>query len=608
MHRKKFSFFNFQPACRTGRFSILLIGCLFMAATSRAQYQLHVQYIDKDSLFHPQQLGLQTNFPDKMSCMQYVFQLPEQLHKRGYTAASVDSLVFDSAAATILLYHGNMERWAAILPDSVDKKALDESGFNSKNFIHKPVDIEQVKLMEQRLLSFYEKNGYPFASVYLDSIISRRDGLNALLKVNKGPLYHIDSIRVYGNAVISNIFLQRYLNIQNGSLYNIDKLKQTDKLLLQLPYLQEVKRSNLTMLGTGSILNLYLIPKKSSQIDFLIGFSPAGSQTNSLLLTGQANLNLKNALGVGETILFNWQQLQQSSPKLNLGYQQPYVLGSPFGLDFSFSLFKKDSTYLQLNTQLGIQYLLSANQSGKIFLQDQSTVLLASGADTSEVIATKTLPPNIDANAVSVGINYDWNSTDYHFNPRSGNEVDIIASVGTKTIKENSTILSITDSAFNYASLYDSLKLHSYQFKIVLAAAHYFSTGKQSFFKAAANFGWYNSQSVFKSDLFQIGGYKLLRGFDEESIYATQYVVATAEYRYLLGLNSYLFSFIDLGWVKEDYQYINADANFLGTGIGLEFETKIGLLNVSYAIGTRSDVPFDLNEASKIHFGYINYF
>jgi len=601
MHRKQYSIFNIQ-------YSIILIVCLLLALTSKAQYPLHVQYADKDSLFNPQQLGLQTNFPDKMSCMQYVVQLPAQLRKRGYAAASVDSVAFDSAAATILLYHGDLERWGDLHPDSVDKKALDESGFNTKNFIHKPVDAEQVKLLEQRLLSFYERDGYPFASIYLDSITTEKDGLNALLKVNKGPLYHIDSIRVYGNAVISNIFLQRYLTIQNGSIYNIDKLKLVDKLLLQLPYLQEVKSSNLTMLGTGSILNLYLIPKKSSQIDFLIGFSPAGSQTNKLLLTGQANLNLKNALGAGETILFNWQQLQQSSPRLNLGYQQPYIFGSPFGIDFSFSLYKKDSTYLQLNTQIGVQYLLSATQAGKLFLQDQSTILLASGVDTNLVKATKTLPPNIDANTVSVGINYNWNSTNYHFNPRTGNELDIIASVGTKTIKKNTTILAITDPGYNYDSLYDSLKLHSYQFKIVLAAAHYFSLGKQSVFKAAANIGWYNSQSVFKSDLFQIGGYKLLRGFDEESIYATQYGVATAEYRYLLGLNSYLFSFVDVGWAKENYQYINANANFLGTGIGIEFETKIGLLNVSYAIGTRSDVPFNFNEASKIHFGYINYF
>jgi outer membrane protein assembly factor BamA len=593
MHKKKLS---------------IIIVCLLFAATSMAQYQLRILPADKDSLFNPQALGLQTNFPNQLSCAQYIEQLPAQLRTKGYAAASIDSVWYDTSVATIVLYVGSEERWLELRPYNIDKKAQDESGFISKNFVHKPIDMAQVKLIEQRLLNFYERNGYPFARVSLDSIVMLEGGMKALLLVDKGPLYHIDSIRVYGTAVISNNFLQHYLGILNGSIYNADQLKQVDRLLLQLPYLQSVRASDLTMLGTGSTLNLYLMPRKSNQVDFLIGFAPSNSQTGKIQFSGQANLNLKNALGWGETILFNWQQLQQSSPRLNLGYQQPYLFNSPFGIDFSFSLYKKDSSYLQLNTQLGVQYLLSASQSGKLFLQDQSTVLLSSGIDTNAVKASKQLPPNIDASAISVGINYNWNNTNYRLNPTKGNELDILAAVGTKTIKPNLTIVSLTDPSFNYARLYDSLKLHSYQFRLVIAGAHYFPVHKRSAVKLAANIGVYNSESVFKSDLFQLGGYKLLRGFDEESIYANAYAVATAEYHYLLGLNSYFFSFIDMARAGTNYQSIHTATNFISTGIGLEFETKIGLLNISYAIGTRSDVPFNFNQASKIHFGYINYF
>jgi hemolysin activation/secretion protein len=251
---------------------------------------------------------------------------------------------------------------------------------------------------------------------------------------------------------------------------------------------------------------------------------------------------------------------------------------------------------------------LSANQSGKLFIQTQSTILLSSGVDTNQVIATKTLPPNIDVSAVNVGIDYKWNNTNYHFNPLRGNELGILASVGTKNIKKNSTVLNITDPTFNYASLYDSLKLHSYQFKVTASLAHYFQLGRQSTLKMAGNIGVFSSQDIFLNELFQIGGYKLLRGFDEESIYATQYGVATAEYHYLVGQNSYLFGFIDKGWIKNKYQYVNVHTNYTGFGIGMEFETKLGLLNISYAIGTQSNEPFNLNGSSKIHFGYINYF
>jgi len=599
--KKKLSITNYQLL-------IILIACFFIASTSHAQFQLRINYIGKDSSFNPQQLKLQTNFTTRSLCVEYINKLPSQLNLKGYLAASVDSIHYDTSFASIQLYLGRLEHWIQLRPDSIDKLALDAGGFVNKDFLNEPVNMPQVQALEQHLLNYYEKNGYPFAAVFLDSIHMVGDSMNAVIKVNKGPLYHIDSIRVYGNIKIDNRFLQQYLGISNGSVYNIEKLQQVNKRLATLPYLQEELPSNLTMLGTGSILNLYLKQKKNSEVDFLVGVAPANGETGKLQLTGSANLNLKNSFGYGETILLNWQQLQLNSPRLDLSYQQPYIFKSPFGMNFAFDLFKKDSTYLQLNTQLGLQYLLTANKSGSIFLQSQSTILLSSGADTLAVIATHTLPPNIDVSSVNVGINYTWNNTNYRFNPIRGNELSIIASVGTKNIKKNSTILDISDTTFNYASLYDSIKLNTYQFRVVASLAHYFPLSRQSALKMVGNIGVFSSQDVFLNELFQIGGYKLLRGFDEESIYATQYGVATAEYHYLVGLNSYLFGFVDLGWVKDKYQYVNTNANFIGTGIGMEFETKLGLLNISYAIGKRSDETFDLQESSKIHFGYINYF
>ena len=255
-----------------------------------------------------------------------------------------------------------------------------------------------------------------------------------------------------------------------------------------------------------------------------------------------------------------------------------------------------------------MQYLLSVNQSGKVFVQWQNSFLLGTGVDTNLVKATKMLPPNIDVKAINVGLEYEWNKTDYKLNPRRGNEVKLTGAVGIKNIKKNNEILNLKDPAFNYAGLYDSVKARSYQFRVKLAAAHFFPVGKQATVKAAINGGLFISPGTFRNELFQIGGYKLLRGFNEESIYATQYAVLTAEYRYRLKLNSYMFGFVDGGWVKNKYQAIDLNNNFISAGLGLAFETRFGLLNISYAAGKRNDVKLNLREASKIHFGYVNYF
>ena len=577
-------------------------------STPANEYKLIIKLVDKDGLFSLKSLGLKTGFVNMPQCADYINQLPALLNIKGYMAASVDKTVLDTNFANIELYLGLQQQWVTLNTDSIEKNALDESGFIARKFLNKPVDFNQAALLKERLLGYYEKNGYPFAAVYLDDYRIDSNAIQAALKVNKGPLYHLDSIRVYGKIKISKSFLQRYLGIPNGSLYNREKLELVSKRMLELPYLQEQQSSDVTMLGTGSILNLYLQPKRSSQVNFLIGFLPANNQTNQLQLTGDVNLNLKNSLGNGETILLNWQQLQIQSPRLNIGYQQPYIFKSPFGADFSFELFKKDSTFLQLNAQFGIQYLFAGNQSGKLFFQQQSTSLLGAGVDTNLVKITKRLPPNIDIKATNIGIDYEWNKTNYRFNPRSGNEIKLLTSAGLKTISKNNDILSLNNNEYNYGSLYDSIKLKTYQLRIKINAAHYFPVGKAVTLKTQLNAGIYSSETVFKNDLFQIGGYKLLRGFDEESIFATRYAVFTAELRYLAGQNSYLFAFADGGGVKTKYQSVNKNNLFISTGVGMVFETKLGLLNMSFAIGKRDDVPFDLRRAAKIHFGYINYF
>ena len=592
---------------------LLCAGMMMPAANGQVKtardttYQLKLLFIDKDSAFDPQPLKLQTVFTSKAACNDYIQNLIVLLSTKGYPTASVDSVVESEHHALVHLFLGKQYQWIKLTPDGIEKNAMDESRFTEKDYTGKLFDIQKLQLLQERLLGYYENNGYPFAEIFLDSIRLDDDRMEALLKLRRGPLYHIDSIRVLGKAKISRNFMQHYLGIQNGSLYNRQKLEQVSKRMLELPYLQEVQPSDITMLGSGAILNLYLAPKRSSQANFLIGFLP-NSQSGKLQLTADVNLDLKNALNNGETILFKWQQLQPKSPRLNLGYQQPYIFNSLFGIDFLFDLFKKDSTFLQVNALLGLQYLLSATQSGKVFIQWQNSFLLGTGVDTNLVKATKKLPPNIDVSGVNIGLDYEWIKTDYRLNPRSGNEIKITTSVGIKNIKRNNEIVNLKDPLFNYASLYDSVKERSYQFRLKLGAAHYFPVGKQATFKAALNGGVFISPSTFRNELFQIGGYKLLRGFSEESIYATQYAVLTAEYRYRLALNSFLFGFVDGGWVKNKYQSVDLSNNFIGAGVGLAFETKFGLLNVSYAAGKRDDVKFSFREASKIHFGYVNYF
>jgi len=586
--------------------AFLLMACLH----GLSQYKLTISLVDRDSLFTQSNLGLSGNFKDRTSCTAYIYKIPSLLQTKGFSTVSIDSTHYDSLSAFIRLYLGQTFKVNNIHTKRDDLVILNGSGWNDRKLTGKPLNFQQLQDAQQDLLNYLENNGYPFARISLDSIDFNEGALNANLKIDRGPLYKIDSIRVYGPAKISANFLQHYLGLTDGSIYKKEKLQAISKRLSELPYLQEESPWNLTLLGTGSVLNLYLKPKKSSQVDVLIGLLPNNQQltSNKLLVTGEATVNLKNALGGGESIGLNWQQVQVKSPRLNLYFQQPYIFNSPFGLNLNFDLLKKDSSYLNINGAIGIQYFASATRTGSVFLQANSTSLL--NVDTLQVIATKQLPAQADVSSVSLGITYEYNNTNYRFNPLRGNELLFVGMAGTKKIKKSSAIEKLVDPSdpgFSFDALYDTLKLNSYQFRLKLSAAHYFQMSRASTLKFGVNGAIFQSPTTFRNEVYQIGGYKLLRGFDEESIFASQYAVGSLEYRYLIAQNSFLFAFTDGGWAKNDIPGYQLNNTYLGFGLGLAFETKAGIFNISYAVGKRNDTELSLRQA-KIHLGYVNFF
>ncbi|HSV11360.1 MAG TPA: hypothetical protein VLI68_11350, partial [Hanamia sp.] len=315
------------PHCFLMHFFLLMF---LFPATVFSQKKYSVQYVlaGKDTSSQVQQFDFKTIFETRESAEIYISKLPEILLNKGFPTASVDSVFYDSTHATVKLYIGTKYKWAQISTDSIDRYVLDNSGWSEKQFENKNIDFSRLRLQEKKIIEYYENSGYPFAAVSLKDIEINDDKIKAKLHVTKGPLYHIDSIHIVGKVKIKNLFLQHYLDIYNGSVYNNEKLQQINKLIRDLPFLQEQQSWDVSMLGTGATVNLYLEPKRSSQINVLIGFVPGNTITGKAQITADVHLDLKNALGNGESILLNWQQLQPQSPRLNLGFSKPYIFNS----------------------------------------------------------------------------------------------------------------------------------------------------------------------------------------------------------------------------------------------------------------------------------------
>lgn len=583
----------------------------FCSVSAHAQHlstgsKLLFKYIDKDSSFQPVGFKPQTDFNSDSLLQNYIQELPVVYASLGYIAASVDSVHSDSTGHTAFIYLGQFYRLSNLHPGNVDVPALEQAGYFKKKWKDQTLNMAEVYLLRKRLLDYYENNGYPFATLILDSIQLKNNSFSATLNVTKYLQYPIDSIRIIGRGKINSNFLQHYLGIKNGSLYNAERLKAVDKKIMELNYFKMLQPSDLVMTGTGAVLNLYVDPQKNSKVNFIVGFLPDPSRDGKLQLTGDVDLDLRNMMRSGESIFFKWQQLQKNSPRINLGFNLPYIFKSSFGTEFMFDMYKKDSSFLQLKAQVGLQYAFSANRAGKFVLQFQGNNILAGGVDTNLVKSSKQLPNIIDMSAVNTGLQFEWFNTDYRYNPSRGFEWEATALIGVKRVKPNQDILSLDDPTFDYKTLYDSVKLKNYQLNLQFKGAKYFQLKKNVVLKAGVNSGYYYSPQIYRNDQFRIGGYRTLRGFDEEGIFTDKYAIGTAELRYLSGLNSYLFLFSDIAYAGNTVTSRNN--TFVSLGLGILLETKLGILNVAYAAGKRNDVPFNIREASKLHLGYINYF
>jgi outer membrane protein assembly factor BamA len=252
-------------------------------------YRLNINCADKNCDSLVKALHFDQNFKGYPACRDYTDKILPLLQSKGYVTASIDSLRFDSTSATLSLFVGDLYQWRSLSTKKTDPAVLESIGWDEKQFSGSITDINLIQQSQEKILTYYENHGYPFAKVYFDSIQIDEGNITAQLKADKGGLYKIDSIRIFGSEKISNPFMQRYLEIPNGSVYNKQKLKNISTRIQQLDYIEEEQPFDITYLATGAVVNLYVKNRKRNRINVLIGVLPNNTQLSSqkTLITGE---------------------------------------------------------------------------------------------------------------------------------------------------------------------------------------------------------------------------------------------------------------------------------------------------------------------------------
>ena len=546
-----------------------------------------------DTLLRPTKIINYSKNIDLTSLKNELEEVIGQLHSQAYLIATIDSIVINNEQYNAFIQLGKRYKWTYLTTSGIDEEVLSKIGFRDKVFNQRPFNHKQLYSFYEKTIVHYENHGYPFASLKIDSIKINHTNIAANIRLAKNKLYKIDSVKITGTASISDHYIQNYIRIKDGDYYNEQLIKNISNRLKEIPFVEEKTPYKIVFTENESKIILNLKRKQASRFNGVLGIQP-DNQTGDIRLTGDIKLNLLNAFKKGEEIDFNWRSIRKNTQDLKTGVMLPFLFNTPFGIDYDFKLFKKDTTFIDVYNKIGLRYSLKGNSYASVFFQNKSSSLLSTKGFESLTV----LPNYADVTTQLYGMSLYFSNLDYRLNPRKGIEVDTEGSIGTKQLKKNPAINE---------GLYEGLKLNSNLYNFLLEANWYIPLKKRSVLKVGSKNGYTFNDNLFENELMRIGGLLTFRGFDEESINTSIYTIGTLEYRYLLEQNSYLYLFFDGAYYENQQVNSYVSDRPFGFGTGMSFETRAGIFSISYALGKQFDNPI-LFKNAKVHFGFVNYF
>ena len=485
--------------------------------------------------------------------------------------------------------------WSNLKLDDGTESVFRESGVSVKSLERNAISPYRIESSIERGLTYLENNGFPFAKFQFDSLSFDGDEVSGLLKLSRGRLVRIDSVSVQGDLKLRKSYLTNYLNIKEGNLYSEKSIKKIPEKIGSIRFVNQVKTPLVSFQEDVTKVILYLNKRQASSFDGIIGFLP-DNVTGDILITGDVKLHLENALKQGEVVDLNWRKLQNNTQELNVELISPFVLNSPFSVDGKLKIYRRDTLFTDVSRQLGARFVFGSADYLRLFVERQTTSLIS----TSQYANFTTQPPFLDRSVTGYGAGLNLVNVDNRLNPSKGYELIPEISFGTKTIIENQKLPEV---------IYDSLNLKTLQVRSNINAAYYLKIVPRLIWHQRGLGATLINEQLYNNEAYRIGGLKTLRGFDEESIFATSYFILRSELRYQMDEEGYFFGFFDSAWYENNSLNSigqNRDTPY-GFGAGISFGTRAGVFSLSYALGSQRGNPI-LIRAAKIHFGFISLF
>jgi len=500
--------------------------------------------------------------------------IQKQLYNKGYISLKFLGLKNEKLEYTAEFELGPAYKSILIFGHSSLFKPLGytiEKDLDSNQF-YVEVPISDLENTLDQLSIALSNESYTFATLKLQNIQPKDEiKIQANLVLDKGAKRTLQNIKVLGYDKFSTSYIKYFLQIKTQKPFKLERIQSQMKLLNQLPFVQQKRPAEVLFTKDSTTVYLYLEKIKSNRFDGFLGFG-SDETTGKIEFDGYLDLKLINNLNFGESLNLNYKSDEIDQKTLDIALQLPYLFGTPLGSTLNLNIFKKDSTFTTAQQAIKLFYQLNENQQLGLGVRLQQSNAITNTYDA--------FVEDFDSQFYEINYNYSkQQQTDLLFPVHRQLEVSV---------------------AFGKRSAASELK----QRHIRLKGFQIFNLNPKNSIFLKVHLEELQSDQYLLNELLRFGGITSVRGFRENSLFATRLGVLCSEYRYRFSPRLFAHSVIDAGYFQD---FNNTDYQIFGFGFGFGLRSKGGLLRFTYANGKTKNIPFDFSE-SKLHLSFTSTF
>jgi outer membrane protein assembly factor BamA len=518
----------------------------------------------------------------------------------GYAEFSLDSSRRSGDSLALVFHRGPVYRHRTLRLDGLPEPMYNKQSFDKLSRKGALFDPQALELKLAACLDEYQDRGYPFARFDSLRIYLEKKDADVMLtdlryRFQPGSLVTIDTIIFEGKHRENERFLQTLAGIHVGDVFDQSLINNLPRTFNNSIYFKNTKIIKVQFVNDKAIINVSTEPKRAGRFDLLLGLLPPRQGDTKLQFTGLVDIQLVSPfLRAGELVQLRFDKLIGASQKLNLKYQQPYLFGSPMNVAFEFNMLKQDTLFLNRWLRFTGGYAISPQLSVQVWYKNKNSSIIDTSPFENDSLS---VPPVLDSKDQLWGAGFVFENLDYRFNPSKGFLVKADIGLGGKKITRNPRL---------HPNIYENLDLKQPKKEAELEIQYYFSPFKRFVVMLGNRTWWLDQDQFFQNDLLQVGGSRSIRGFNENEFYTNFYTFFTAETRLIIERNSWLFVFADYAYLENQIDVVKMQRP-LGIGAGMVYETKAGMVSLTYAVGRTDQIPFQPSRG-RIHIGLINQF